>query len=474
MTHVRPAVLSGTWYPGSPEELRRTVDGFLAAADPQRRPAGRPRIGVVPHAGYVYSGATAGKLYGLLRDPAIRRIFLLAPSHRAPLAAIALSDADAFATPLGEVPVDRGAVARLARHPAFTVDDAVHRDEHAVEIQLPFLQRSLEPGFCIVPMLVPALNAPRREEADAALRAERRDGDLVIVSTDFTHYGASYGYIPFHDDVPRQLEQLDSGAILRVLGHDADGLVTYGRETGITMCGLDAAALAISGAPPAGHEAELVDYTRSGDKTGDFDLSVSYAAILLASQALTSAESAFLRDLARRAVVAAVRDEKTLDPEEAIRASGMEASEALRQPRGAFVTLTRRGQLRGCIGYIQPIAPLAEAVATNARSAAVGDPRFAPVGEAELADLHIEISALTPLRKVDGPEEIVVGRHGILLAKGSAQAVFLPQVATEQGWDLATTLTHLARKAGLPADGWKSGAEFTIFEAEILEEPPPR
>jgi AmmeMemoRadiSam system protein B/AmmeMemoRadiSam system protein A len=473
MAHVRSPVLSGSWYPAQPEALGRDVDRYLAAADTNKRPAGRLRVAVVPHAGYTYSGAVAGALYGLLRGEAIARVFLLAPCHhRGRMPHIALSDADAFATPLGEVPLDRSAVARLAQHAPFVVDEGAHRDEHAVEIQLPFLQRSLAPGFQIVPLLVPPLDKTRREEASAALAAERRGGDLVLVSTDFTHYGARYGYVPFQDEVPERLEQLDSGAILRVLRHDADGLVAYGQETGITMCGLAATALAISGAAPTGYEAELVDYARSGDRDGDYSLSVSYASILISSTELTTEEREFLLELARKAVESAVHGRSAPDPVALARERGMELTPALREKRGAFVTLKREGQLRGCIGYIEPISALTDAVVDNARSAAVGDPRFPPVTPAELSGLHLEISALTPLRDVASPEEIVVGRHGILLRKGDARAVFLPQVAVEQEWDRDTTLSHLARKAGLSRDSWRSGAEFAIFEAEILEELP--
>ena len=134
------------------------------------------------------------------------------------------------------------------------------------------------------------------------------------------------------------------------------------------------------------------------------------------------------------------------------------------------MTLTRDGRLRGCIGYIEGIKPLVEAVVDNAASAATGDPRFPPVGEDELADLHVEVSALTPLRPVDGPGEIEIGRHGIVLAKAGRQAVFLPQVAPEQGWDRDTTLENLALKAGLPTDAWRQDCRFQVFEAEICED----
>lgn len=286
MTAVRPAVLAGSWYPAAPAALARDVDGYLAGADPGAVPAGRPVLGLAPHAGFAWSGAVAGRLWAALRDRPARRLVILAPSHRARLDRPALSGADAFATPLGDVAVDAAAVRRLAGTGAFIVDDRAHRDEHAVEIQLPFVRRCWpEGGPALVPILVPPLDEARRAAAAGALAAELDDADVLVVSTDLTHYGAAYGYVPFTDDVPQRLEELDSGALLRVLAGDGPGLLAYGRRTGITMCGLEAAALALARGVPPGHEAALLGYARSGDRDGDYALSVSYAAALLTAGA---------------------------------------------------------------------------------------------------------------------------------------------------------------------------------------------
>ena len=286
MTGTRAAVLAGSWYPAGPGALAEEVDRYLAAADPSTRPAGPPLVAVVPHAGYFYSGEAAGRLYGLLGADYRRTVFILAPSHRAHLDRVALSGAQAFATPLGKVPVDTRAVRELAECPAFVLDDAAHAEEHAVEIQLPFLQRLWpDRSPVIVPLLVPALDQAQRAEASRALARLADDDTLLLVSTDFTHYGSAYGYLPFATDIPAALERLDSGAILKILAADPDGLVGYGKETGITMCGLHATALALAAGRdadlPPGYEAALIDYRRSGDREGDYSLSVSYASILI-------------------------------------------------------------------------------------------------------------------------------------------------------------------------------------------------
>jgi len=472
MSTIRQPVLSGTWYPADPAELAAAVDGYLAGADPSLRPAGRPLVAVVPHAGYVYSGSTAGKLLGLLREEAPGRIILLAPNHRVGLDSIALSGAWAYATPLGTVAVDQAAIRQLAKNKSFTINDSAHAEEHAIEIQLPLIQRTWPDAIPrIVPVLVPALSPDQRLEAANALAELATDDTLFLVSTDFTHFGASYGFVPFTENLAASLEELDSGAILRILAADPSGLLEYGRETGITMCGLEATAVALGPKLPEGYEGALIDYSRSGDRDGDYSLSVSYASILLctgSADKLSSKEKRFLKDVARHAVEAAVKRQSPKDFLTMAAESGIELSGALTAHRGAFVTLTMSGELRGCIGYIEGFKPLVDAVAENGRSAAVSDSRFSPVTDGELADIDIEVSALTPLVPVAGPEEIVIGRHGIVLSKGGRKSVFLPQVAPEQGWDRETTLTHLALKAGLGPDAWREGCEFLVFEADVF------
>ncbi len=283
MDTTRPATLAGTWYPADPGQLARMVDGFLAGADPSLRPTGRPLIGLTPHAGYTYSGPVAGCLFGLLRDAPPRRLVILAPNHRARLRRPALSGAAAYATPLGAVAVDTAAVARLAAGGALVIDDRAHRDEHAIEIQLPLAQRCW-PDACpaIVPVLVPQLDEATRAAAATALAAELDDGTLLLVSTDLTHYGEAFGFAPFTGDIAAEVERLDAGALLRVLSGDGPGLLDYGRQTGITMCGLEAAALALACGLPPGFESALLGYARSGDRDDDYSRSVSYAAALIA------------------------------------------------------------------------------------------------------------------------------------------------------------------------------------------------
>jgi AmmeMemoRadiSam system protein A len=240
----------------------------------------------------------------------------------------------------------------------------------------------------------------------------------------------------------------------------------------------------------------VLEYYRSADLTGEFNGSVSYAAIgffragdllpgpLYPSRLeavaeapvapapappleLPAAERAFLLGLARQTLEEVLAHDRT--PRVESFPPGVSA-ERMNQICGVFVTLRHEGHLRGCIGSIEGRDALYRGVIDNAVNAALHDPRFPPVKHDEVDQLHVEISVLTPLREVAGPEEITIGRHGVVLERGGRRAVFLPQVAPEQGWDRETMLTHLARKAGLPGDAWRQGATFKVFEALVFEE----
>ncbi|MBK7703231.1 MAG: AmmeMemoRadiSam system protein A [bacterium] len=193
---------------------------------------------------------------------------------------------------------------------------------------------------------------------------------------------------------------------------------------------------------------------------------------MIAFAPLTAQERAFLLRLARATLNGAVGGEPPPRPRAFAEAAGATLSPPLLERRGAFVTLQRHGRLRGCIGDIVGTAPLCEAVIANTLAAAFRDPRFLPLTEDELPGLTLEISALTPLRPVADWSGIEVPRHGVVLTRGNARAVFLPQVAAEQGWDRETLLGQLSLKAGLPPDAWRRGAWFHIFEAEGSGEDP--
>jgi hypothetical protein len=311
-------------------------------------------------------------------------------------------------------------------------------------------------------------------------------GTLVVVSSDFTHYGLRFGYMPFpvNAETPEKIRALDEGAIKYILARDASGFLDYQERTGITICGYRPLALLLTLLPPDDRIRQIA-YATSGELTGDWDNSVSYVGMLVTGPTPISADSPSTKqaggevdeaDLVRlhRLAVLGVQ-EAVLGPSDArakdIRMIVDGLPKRLKAPSGAFVTLKEDGQLRGCIGYILPRKPLYEAVLENGVNAARNDPRFMPVRPGELSDLEIEVSVLSVPRSIASYDQFAVGEEGVILSKDGHRAVFLPEVATEQGWTREQTLSHLARKAGLPADAWREGAGFQVFTSTKYRAP---
>ena len=279
---TKRSTLAGTWYPGPADELRRTVDGFLAG--PPGATVARPLGLIVPHAGYQYSGAIAGVAYRQLRDAPCTRVVLLAPSHRVSYRGVVVPGIEAFETPLGRVHLDRVVVGLPADAPLIRVDLTPFEGEHSLEIQLPFLQR-VAPAATVVPLLFGDLE-PQDYEALRGTIDRLADGRTVfVVSSDFTHYGWRFGYEPFPPNdaatVRDRLRELDHGAIGPVLRGDAAAFRRYLDETGATVCGQIPILAFLTWAGPR-HRGELLAYRTSLDVTGDYEHSVSYAAIAFA------------------------------------------------------------------------------------------------------------------------------------------------------------------------------------------------
>lgn len=269
-------VVAGHWYPDDPGGLRREIDRRLTCggSDP-----GRACAVVAPHAGLVYSGDVAGAAFRTVRRGEFERVVVLGPSHYHAIRGAVVPPADAWVTPLGRIPLDRRALEGLLASPHVRADRGPFAREHAIEIELPFLQRALPGGFELVPMLIGCdAEGPAAEELAAALRPWIDDRTLVVASSDFTHYGETFGYVPFRDRVPERLRELDLGAIARIEAGDAEGLERYLDRTGATVCGRHAIGVALR-ALPAGVRAKRLDYDTSGRMTGDWSHTVSYAAI---------------------------------------------------------------------------------------------------------------------------------------------------------------------------------------------------
>ena len=372
-------------------------------------------------------------------------------------------DGAAYATPLGRVPVDRAFAAKLAKmSPLIKLSDTGHGPrEHALEVQLPFLQRVLG-DFQVVPVIMGDQGYDASRALGLALAKLIRGTDtLIVASSDLSHYH------PYADAVNLDRKTLHAIADWDYLSMSRN----FGLRVWEACGGGPIVAAMIATEQLGGTKAQVLKYANSGDTTGDRSRVVGYGAIALLKQpsqastgekvfALTRREKDALLEIARKSVETAVREHKLYEHSPA-------GLEALSEDRGAFVTLTIHGRLRGCIGYVSPIKPLYVAVRDAAAQAALNDRRFPPVTPAELGDLDYEVSVLSGMRRVLDIHEISIGRDGLLIRSGNDEGLLLPQVAVDEGWDRITFVEQACRKAGLPNDAWLR-AETDIFRFTAL------
>lgn len=508
---TREAKFAGSWYEADASKLNEQLDDYLhtakgklsrKVADSQFQDklldqfpvGGNLLCAVSPHAGLMFSGQTAAFSFAMAakeienRKDKVGRIFLLGPSHYVGFEGAALSEDMYFQTPLGDLPVDRQTVEELVDFPLFRYMTDTHQKEHSLEMQLPLIYKVFGP-IKIVPIIVGSLENEMEVRLVAGeIRRFLKDDDLVIVSTDFCHVGPRYQYQPFRSDIRKNVYEMDKEAFIHLNARNLEDLMAFKERTGATICGFYPLCVMLA-LLPQNAGASVLNYASSQDSiVEDDENSVSYMSIacgvpretelLWGSDASAQPESEplsvedrnTLLAMARNAITLASENKSVLTPIEEFKTR----KSILAEPRGVFVTLFKRNpagrELRGCIGHIWPVRPLAEAVVENAVGAAMRDYRFAPLERSELESLQIEISVLTPLRRVASYNEIVIGRDGIVFYKNNSQAVFLPHVAEQYGWTLEQTLSQLALKAGLSEGAWREGAKFDVFQAESFEE----
>lgn len=472
--HRLASSIAGSWYPADPEKLKAELAGYLGSADDQTqgRTAGDDcNIFIVPHAGYAYSGPCAAFAYKRMRDRGFKRVVLLAPSHRVWLDdKVVLPEADAVSTPLGDIALDPELMERFLSLPFAERADRVHREEHSTQIQYPFLQTVLEEGFTILPVIVGKLSAASAARTGELLLSLMTPETLLIVSSDFTHYGSRFGYAPFRSDYQENVRLVDLEAYQYIQNHDPAAFHRFVEQNRCTICGSEPIRAMLE-MKAAAFEATLFHYCNSAASSGERDF-VCYLACgirvpTVEGSFLSDTDKRLLLDFARRAIRQKMETGRSPAPD----SYREETTPAMRKVMGAFVTLhTASGALRGCIGEIAPYRPLYEAVTARACDAAFRDPRFFPLRDNEYGSIRLEISALTPPEPIDDWRRIEIGRYGMTVSKNGRSAVFLPQVAPEQGWTLEQTLTQLCLKAGLRPDDFRSGATFTVFEAIVFSE----
>ncbi len=470
---VRPAAVAGSFYPADPVTLTGMMDQMLARA---KTPAldGSIVAVVAPHAGYEYSGPVAAYTYAALKGRKYARVVVIAPSHFEMFAFSSVFEGDAYQTPLGVIPVDKAFAVRLAKmDSSIRLSEHGHGSttrggEHALEVQLPWLQTVLG-DFTLVPIIMGDQSYASSRALGVSLSkliSQSGEDTLIVASSDLSHY-LTYEQAQQIDH--RTLNALEHWDYLSMSRNFAHGIWE--------ACGGGPIVAAMIAADHMGaRRAVLLDYATSGDVTGDRSHVVGYGAVALLKDAhageeeeklsLSDQDKQKLLALARSSVERAVVDPQwhETDPPPA---------GVLSQNSGAFVTITKAGELRGCIGYTDPVAPLYQVVSETAILAASRDPRFPPVSARELPQLSYEISVLSPLRRAQDLREIRVGTHGILIKNGKHEGLLLPQVATTQHWDRITFLNHTCVKAGMPEDCWKDpDSDVFLFRAVVFGDQP--
>lgn len=460
--HVKKAAFAGSFYPADKLSLQVLVDGYLkdTEKDVQGLPPGVFAI-IAPHAGYIYSGKVASYAYNTIKGKGYRTVILLGSSHRAAFKGIALYPSGSWETPLGRVTIDTATGRKLSSmHKGIQVNPGVFDKEHSLEVQLPFLQRTLK-DFKIVPLLTGSVDKQDLEalaNAIGTILQQNRGKVLLVVSSDMSHYH------PYSDAV-----RMDSSTLRSIEGLDCENLSEGIAKESNELCGAAGVLSAMMAARKLGGEAQILHYANSGDVTGDRSKVVGYSSVAFfkpekrKNNPLNNQEKKKLLSIARKTLEEYV-SAKTIP--------SMDVSEQrLKERMGAFVTLNIHGQLRGCIGMIKAVAPLYKAVIEMTVAASSNDMRFRPVSKGELKDITIEISVLTPLKPINNVDEIKVGTHGLYMVRGGNSGLLLPQVATHYNWSREEFLRQTCSKAGLPLDAWKDReTKIYIFSAQIFSE----
>jgi AmmeMemoRadiSam system protein B/AmmeMemoRadiSam system protein A len=470
---VRRSAWAGQFYPAAPSELSREIAALFAAA-PKPAVDGDVVALVSPHAGYAYSGQVAARTYKAIEGHEYDTVIVVSPSHTKYFPGVSVYNGGSYETPLGELPTDVHMAKRLGRTVPGTIylsnmgHTGGERAEHALEVQLPFLQIVLG-SFNLVALVMGDQQSWRAlGDALAAVASEKRV--LLVASSDLSHYHDVKEAAKLDGHVRRAVESFDPAAVAAV--------IESGRGE---ACGAGPIMACMHAARKLGATRSVITgYAHSGEATGDTSSVVGYLGAAFVrdvpecepktyvidaeetnDETFSAAQREELMRFARQGVAAAVHNSSVPDTSH--------ASRPVRRKSGAFVTLKVGGQLRGCIGSVEGRLALVELVVQMAMAAATRDPRFTPVTAAELSQLELELSVLGPVVPCEETELIEIGRHGLVIVKGNRTGVLLPQVAAENGWDRAMFLRQVCLKAGLPAEAWRDSAStLYMFSAEVF------
>ncbi|MCJ7449051.1 MAG: AmmeMemoRadiSam system protein B [Bacteroidales bacterium] len=474
----RQPVVAGRFYTADKETLTKELSKYFT--DCKKSPANwKVRAIICPHAGYIYSGKiTASAFSATPRNAEFKNIFIIGSSHILAFEGASVYNTGDFITPLGKAIVNREIANKLKNeNKVFDFPVDAHRQEHSLEVQIPFIQNYYSGKPMIVPIIIGTNNTATIKKIADALKPWFTPDNLFLISSDFSHYPPYKDAVETDNLTAKSIVSGDPLNFLTVLKKNASrrvpGLVTSmcGWTSGLTLLYLAEGNEKL--------EYKHIDYCNSGDYPfGDKDGVVGYHSIALIEKinttgveqkssdsfSFTSEEKDQLFNIARNSIKTMLYENKRITIDE----NKIPAN--LKKQMGAFVTLKINNTLRGCIGRFVSSDPLYEAVKVSALSSAFEDPRFPPLTKEEYNKTDIEITVLGPMQRINSIDEIKLGKHGIYIKKDFRSGTMLPQVATENGWTVEQFLGYTSRdKAGLGWDGWKD-AEIYIYEGVVLEE----
>lgn len=480
---VRKPAVAGTFYPANPVELTKTIAQLFAEVD-KPSISGRPIGLVAPHAGYLYSGKIAARAFKLLEGEEFDTVVIVSPSHTVFFKGSAVYSGEGYQTPIGVVEIDKEMATRIASmHPSVYFSSMGHasgstRGEHALEVQLPFLQIVLGTKFKMVAIVMGDQEPDSIRALGGVLATTLKDSNaLLIASTDLSH---------FHPE--KAARKLDFAIQTAIEKYDPELLIdTLNSGKGEACGGGPVASVMMAARQLGGAEMKFLEYGTSATVTGDFDEVVGYLSAAIIKQGTHRTATRPKKELGTPAAKRDAQSELTADEQQSLMTIARESIAArLRgknydvpvittledRKQGVFVTLMLNGDLRGCVGRIQAREPITDAVAAMAQAAAFEDPRFEELTADEFDKLHIEISLLSRLERVkDFANDIVIGRDGLLIKLDMHSGLLLPQVATEHGFTVEQFLEQTCLKAGLPKNAYKDKyAEVYKFSAMVFEE----
>ncbi len=487
VSEVKEPAVSGTFYPSDPQVLEKMIEGFFlnVKKDKSIEEIHDPiAMILVPHAGYVYSGQTAAYAFNAIEGRDYESVILIGCPHRVAVSGASVYCGRGFRIPFGIISVDNKLAWAIVESSDLISDNEIpHIPEHSLEVELPFLKKVLG-DFAIVPILVSGNREMLDRVARAILKAISETygtskSILFVISTDLSHYPKEDDALKCDSEILQAFCTLDGDELVKknneIMDRGTDNLFC-------TMCGLHAAYVGIKIANAINaNRAYILNRSTSADagvEGASSEKVVGYGSVVITYtegnithrniqtfDALSKEEQEYLLMIARRSLEEYILKGRVPDiniPEK--------YQKHLSEKRGVFVTIYKGSELRGCIGNHMPEIPLCECVQRMALESGFNDPRFSPLKEEELDDIRIEISVyLTGVEPIESIEEFEVGKHGIIMQKGSRSATFLPKVPVEQGWDKVTTLKYLCLKAGLEPNAWKDGdTRFAVYETQVF------